>query len=69
MFRLIRTHKPGGDECAPYDVRFDEPYTIGEFVKDVLTERCNEWGGSLNYATKETAILIDSQHSNTAMVN
>lgn len=44
MFRLIQTHKPGGDECAPYDVKFDKPYTIGELVKEVLTERSNEWG-------------------------
>lgn len=36
MFRLIQTHAPGGDACAPYDVKFDKPYTIGELVNEVL---------------------------------
>ena len=44
MFRLIQTHAPGGDACAPYDVKFDKPYTIEELVKEVLTKRSNEWG-------------------------
>lgn len=45
MFKLIQTHTPGGDECAPYDVKFDKPYTIGELVREVLTTRKYEWGG------------------------
>lgn len=44
MFRLIQTHAPGGDECAPYDVKFDKPYTIGELVREVLTTCKREWG-------------------------
>lgn len=44
MFRLIQTHAPGGDECAPYDVKFDKPYTIDELVNEVLTAHKGEWG-------------------------
>lgn len=44
MIKLIQTHAPGGDACAPYDVKFDKPHTVGEFVNEVLTTRKNEWG-------------------------
>lgn len=44
MIKLIRTHAPGGDECAPYDVKFDKPYTVGDLVNEVLTTRKGEWG-------------------------
>lgn len=29
MIHFIQTHAAGGDACAPYDVKFDRPYTIG----------------------------------------
>lgn len=43
-FRLIQTHPAGGDACAPYDVQFDNPYTVGAFVNEVLKKYSNEWG-------------------------
>ncbi len=44
MIHFIQTHAAGGDACAPYDVKFDRPYTIGELVNEVLNNRRNEWG-------------------------
>lgn len=44
MIKLIQTHAPGGDECAPYDVKFDKPCTVGVLVNEVLTTRKGEWG-------------------------
>lgn len=44
MIKLIQTHASGGDACAPYDVKFDKPYTVGDLVSEVLTTRKGEWG-------------------------
>ena len=44
MLKFIQTHAAGGDETAPYDVMLDKPYTVGEFIKEVLTTLPNEWG-------------------------
>lgn len=44
MINLIQTHAAGGDACAPYDVKFDKQYTIGELIEEVLTRFNNEWG-------------------------
>lgn len=44
MLTFIQTHAAGGDETAPYDVILDKPYTVGEFINEVLTTRSNEWG-------------------------
>lgn len=44
MIKLIQTRPESRDCTAPYDVKFDKPYTIGELVNEVLTTRSNEWG-------------------------
>lgn len=44
MLTFIQTHATGGDCTAPYDVMLDKPYTVGEFIKEVLTTHSNEWG-------------------------
>lgn len=44
MLKFIQTHAEGGDCTAPYDVKLDKPYTVGEFIKEVLTTRPKEWG-------------------------
>ena len=44
MLKFIQTHHTGGDCTAPYDVLLDKPYTVGEFINEVLTTRSNEWG-------------------------
>lgn len=44
MFKLMQTGPERGDCTAPYDVIFDKPYTVREFVSAVLTERKDEWG-------------------------
>ena len=44
MLKFIQTHATGGDCTAPYDVILDKPYTVGEFINEVLTTRSNEWG-------------------------
>lgn len=43
-FRLIQTHAESRDCTAPYDVQLDKPYTVAEFVREVLVTRPNEWG-------------------------
>jgi len=43
-FKLIQTHAAGGDCTAPYKVELDSPYTVGEFIKEVLMKCSNEWG-------------------------
>lgn len=43
-FRLVQTHSPGGDECAPYDVILDKRYIVKEFINEVLAREPNEWG-------------------------
>ncbi len=44
MLKFIQTHPAGGDCTAPYDVILDKPYTVGEFISEVLTTRPKEWG-------------------------
>ncbi len=44
MIKLIQTRPESRDCTAPYDVKFDKPYTIGELVNEVLTTRRNGWG-------------------------
>lgn len=44
MLKFIQTHATGSDCTAPYDVILDKPYTVGEFINEVLTTRPNEWG-------------------------
>lgn len=44
MLTFIQTHATGSDCTAPYDVKLDKPYTVGEFINEVLTTRSNEWG-------------------------
>lgn len=39
---FIQTHSEGGDCTAPYDVVFNEPYTVREFIDEILKRR--EWG-------------------------
>lgn len=52
MLKFIQTHPPGSDCTAPYDVILDKPYTVGEFINEVLTTRSNEWGSfHLTYYT------------------
>lgn len=43
-FKLVQTHAAGGDACAPYKVELDSPYTVGEFIKEAMNKRSNEWG-------------------------
>lgn len=42
MIKLIQTQPEGGDCTAPYDVVFNEPYTVGEFIDEILKR--GEWG-------------------------
>lgn len=44
MITFIQTHPTGSDCTVPYDVILDKSYTVGEFIKEVLTTRTNEWG-------------------------
>ncbi len=65
MFRLIQTHAPGGDACAPYDVKFDKPYTIGELVNEVLATLKKTNGANLKLGINAIAGLTISLKSNT----
>ena len=44
MFKFKRTGGPFGDCTCNYDIEFDRPYTVAEFINEVLTERSDEWG-------------------------
>lgn len=43
MLRFIQTHSEGSDCTAPYDVILDRPYTVSEFINEIL-KRKSEWG-------------------------
>ena len=45
--RLIRTGSPYGDCCSRYDVTFNKPTTVREFIDEVLNNNAisdHEWG-------------------------
>lgn len=42
--KMICTGGPYGDCCSSYDVELDHEYTVKEFVKEVLTQKPQEWG-------------------------
>ena len=37
MFELI-------EKTAGFNVKFKKPYTVGDFINDILTTRTTEWG-------------------------
>lgn len=43
MIRIKATGSMGGDATYPYDVIMDRPYTVGEFVDEVVAKKGN-WG-------------------------
>ena len=43
MIRIKATGSMGGDATYPYDVIMDRPYTVKEFVDEVVAEKGN-WG-------------------------
>ena len=45
MIKLIETGGPYGDCTSDFVVKFDRPYTIGEFIKEIYEEDTNgAWG-------------------------
>lgn len=44
MLKFIQTHSMGGDCTAPYDVELDRPYTVREFINEILAASPHEWG-------------------------
>lgn len=44
MLKFIQTHEASRDCTAPYDVQLDKPYTVAEFIREILVARPNEWG-------------------------
>ena len=44
MFELIHISGPHGDCCSNYDVKMDKPYTVREFINEVLISHSGEWG-------------------------
>lgn len=42
--KFIQTHAESRDCTAPYDVILDKPYTVEEFIREILTTRLGEWG-------------------------
>lgn len=45
MIKLIEIGGPFGDQSFDYDVKFDHPYTIGEFIKEIYEEDTDgSWG-------------------------
>lgn len=43
MFELIRIGGPYSDCTSSYDVKFDKPYTVEEFINEVISDK-REWG-------------------------
>lgn len=71
MLKFVQTHGMGSDCTAPYDVELDRPYTVAEFINEVLTSRKNEWGEieikgafSLKYRYGKTEQEIPEQYAN-----
>ena len=62
MIKLTQTSKTFGDCTALYSVELDKPYTIDEFIKEVLKRK--EWGyietddGNFKCEYKENKIII-----------
>ena len=44
MIKLIQARPESRDCTAPYDVVLSKPYTITEFIKEVLATRSGDWG-------------------------
>lgn len=44
MIKFIQSHSEGSDCTAPYDVILNKPYTVNEFVEEILKTRRGEWG-------------------------
>lgn len=45
MIKLIQTGGPYGDCTSDFNVKFDRPYTIGEFIKEIYEEATERsWG-------------------------
>lgn len=44
MFTLKHIAGPFGDETSRYEVYFDKPTTVAEFIVEVLKNRSQEWG-------------------------
>lgn len=64
----------GGDCTASYDVELDKPYTVAEFINEVLTTRKNEWGSInvkdafyLKYRYGKTEQEIPEQYANLSV--
>lgn len=71
MLKFVQTHGMGSDCTAPYDVELDKPYTVAEFINEVLATRKNEWGTievkgafSLKYRYGKTEQEIPEQYAN-----
>lgn len=57
MLKLIQTHSEGSDCTAPYDVEMDRPYTVGEFIGEILSRFPNEWG-NFNIGNENLSLSI-----------
>jgi len=53
MLELERTGQMSSDCVAPYDVLMDHPYTVREFVDDMLAQFPNEFGSIRLYKRGE----------------
>lgn len=74
MLKFVQTHATGGDCTAPYDVILDKPYTVSEFINEVLTTHKNEWGiirvrgaFSINYRYGKMEKEIPEQYANLSI--
>lgn len=61
MFKLIQVTETGGDCTCSYKVELDREYTVGDFIKEVLSERSKEWGsiGIYNDSSYRGRVLGD----------
>ncbi len=44
MFKLGRVLRSLGDCTCVQEVYFNKPYILKDFINDVVSKKCNEWG-------------------------
>lgn len=66
MFRLKHTDGPFRDETSRYEVCFDKPITVVEFIIEVLKSRPQEWG---TFSLDWTTSFMEYKHGKYLLTN
>lgn len=66
--KFIHVAGPFGDQTSGYEIEFEKPMTVKQFMDAVITERSGEWG---NFALKNdwTKKLAEYKHGSITIIN